>query len=308
MRRGRYAVAIFVSALIFCTLGWNFAAPPAEMSGVSLVAWGNQGIGSTVMLTVLLLIAVALCSLLVHPDSPHMGLFCALVGMVGLSIRGGSIHMLLQYAQQTDSYPRMSQMLAIECVQWFVIVLVAESFARLLHDRFFANTHWITRSGPDLAQDTSRVRGVGTLIVTFLGISHAVRRLLQTEKMGPLLSSILSAIFSGPLAFLFLYGLMQSPAKGQVLLACYFSFYLASIFGCLAFPKAPIISSLLTVPLVALAGYVLGMHMTPPYPGHASFFAIRALPIDYIVAGSPGAILGFYSAFQSPADQRPSES
>ena len=34
------------------------------------------------------------------------------------------------------------------------------------------------------------------------------------------------------------------------------------------------------------------------YPGEASSFAMRALPIDYVAAGVPGAILGYYGGFR----------
>src|SRR5512133_2715686 len=39
-RRTRYAVAIVLSGWLFCTLGWMFAAPPADWGGVSLLVWG----------------------------------------------------------------------------------------------------------------------------------------------------------------------------------------------------------------------------------------------------------------------------
>ena len=91
-RRARYACAIAVSVLLFWIVGWKLAAPPADWGGVSLLAWGDSGLVASVGLTLLLLGATTLCSLLVHPDSPHMGLFCALIGLAGLSIRGGPAH------------------------------------------------------------------------------------------------------------------------------------------------------------------------------------------------------------------------
>ena len=33
------------------------------------------------------------------------------------------------------------------------------------------------------------------------------------------------------------------------------------------------------------------------YPGQAHFYMMRALPIDYMAAGLPGAILGYYRGF-----------
>ena len=67
------------------------AAPAAEYAGVSLLVWGNHGVVTALVLTLILLAATAISALLVHPDNPHMGLFCALLGMAGLSIRGGDV-------------------------------------------------------------------------------------------------------------------------------------------------------------------------------------------------------------------------
>src|SRR5205814_886563 len=112
-RRLRYTAAIGLSALLFCTLGWAIAEPPAQMAGVSLLAWTNvplpwhgNPLFAALLLAVMLLIATAVSSVLVHPESPHMGLFCALLGIAGLSIRGGTVHMLVEYSQQVGVFNR----------------------------------------------------------------------------------------------------------------------------------------------------------------------------------------------------------
>ena len=96
-----------LSALFFSTVGWRVAAPLAEWGGVSVMVWANHGIVAgmlqALLLALMLGLATAVCSFLVHPDSPHMGLFCALLGIGGLSIRGGTIHMLLEQAEQTGA-------------------------------------------------------------------------------------------------------------------------------------------------------------------------------------------------------------
>jgi hypothetical protein len=55
---------------------------------------------------------------------------------------------------------------------------------------------------------------------------------------------------------------------------------------------------MLAVPLTAACGYLYGMNMQGLYPGEPGFFMARALPIDYISAGIPGAILGYYAGFR----------
>ncbi len=297
VRRGRYVVAILVSALLFSTLGWHSAMPKAEFGGVSLLAWQNHGLIDALILALMLLAATAVSSLLVYPDAPHIGLFCALVGMASLAIRGGTIHLLIEDSQQHGIYALRSQLLAIECVQWALIFLIAEVFARIVHDHFFSNTHWITRSAPDLAQARRREKicpGVGAA----MGVSLVVSRTLRTNKMRRRVATPLAMIYSGIIAAVLLYVLMQSQLKGQVLMACFAAFFLSTMLAYLAFPRVPAVALLLAVPLTAAIGYLYGMHAPAPIPGHAGFFAMRALPIDYISAGVPGAILGFYAGFR----------
>jgi hypothetical protein len=300
-RRSRYALAIVLSAFFFCTLGWQvngwvIAAPPADWAGVSLVVWLNHGVLAAFFLTFLLLVATAFSSLLVHPDSPHMGMACALLGMAGLSIRGGSIYMLIRYAQQSPhGYAAVSQGLAVECIEWGFIVLIAEVFGRLLHDRFFVNTHWIQRSGTDLG--TALIQHGRDPHGTPMGVAVSVSKFFRTHDLNRMLAIPLAMITSGVLSFVLLFVLMQTQQKGQVLMACLVSFYLSTLLTYLMFPRTPILPLLLVVPLTAAVAYLYGMNVHLAYPGHVPFFAMRALPIDYAAAGVPGAIFGYYGGF-----------
>ena len=294
LRRTRYVIAIAVAALLFCTLGWSVAAPPGQEGGVSLMAWPNHGLVMGLSLAVIVIVSTIVCTLLVHPDSPHMGLFCTLLGMAGLSIRGGTIHMLVQYAQITGTYAHIAQLLAVECAQWAILLLIAEAFTRVLHNQFFANTHWIVRARPDaghaiLAQ--SRLRHA-------VGVSQTVSQTLKTDKIQGWPVIPLAVIWSMAIATILLYVLMQSQAKGQVLMASFIAFLVSTLCAYLAFPRVPIVALLLAVPLTAGLLYLYGMHMPTLYPGHAAFFAARALPIDYVSAGGAAAILGYYWALQ----------
>jgi hypothetical protein len=292
-RRTRYVVAIVLSAILFSYLGWNFARPPAEWGGVSLLAWPNQGILSTAILMLLLLAVTAISSLIVHPDSPHMGLFCSLLGMAALSIRGGTVHMLSIYAQVTNSAPRVAHALALECLEWGCVILLADAFARFLHDRFLSNQHWILRTDPQIGHQLLAKTRNGEPVGFAKSISHS----LGTDHIkGPVripLAMILSAAF----AFLFLFIFMQSQLKGQVLFACFISFFLSTLCAYAAFPTVPFWSLILTVPLTGAVAFLIGRNYLPPFPGHAPYFAMRALPIDYLTAGVPGAILGLYWGF-----------
>jgi hypothetical protein len=289
-RRTRYAVAIALSAVLFSYLGWGFARPPAEWGGVSLLVWPNHGILSTIVLMLLLLLVTAISSLIVHPDSPHMGLFCSLLGMAALSIRGGTVHMLMVYAQDTDSTPRVAVSLALECLEWGCVILLADAFARWLHDRFLANQRWVFRVNPSMGRQSD--------LAAAAGFAKYISHHLHTDRIKGPVRIPLAMICSGALAFLFLIVFMQSELKGQVLMACFVSFFLSTLCAYAAFPTVPFWSLILAVPLTGAVGYLISRNYVPTFPGHAPDHSpglvMRALPIDYLTVGVPGAILGLY--------------
>jgi hypothetical protein len=296
LRRVRYTAAIVISGFLFWYIGWHLVAPPPEMSGISLIFWTNSsGLFVALGLVVLIMVVTAICTLLVHPDSPHMGLFCALAGLGALSIRGGTSNLLIAMAQVggADKYANCCLGLAVECVQWAILFLIAEMFARTLHDRFFANIHWLTRSGPG---HTTEVLSKFAATRAALGVSLAVSQALKTTTMRRRIASPLAIAGSGLIAYILLYVVLQSPMKGQVFFACFVAFFGSTALAFLAFPRVPAIAFFLAVPLTAAVGYFLGRNDLGMYPGYGGAFITRALPIDFIAAGIPGAILGYYYA------------
>ncbi len=297
-RRARYATGIVISMVLMGTVGWEFAAPPAQWAGVSLMVWREHGILASFVLAILLILAAGICSLLVHPDAPHMGLFCAMLGFTALAVRGGTVHMLIVYGQETGMLVRMLQVLAIECVQWAIILLIGEIFARMLHERFLKNTYWITRSAPILSMPPEDAEpGMA------IGVAAQFSGAIGTGSLKRWLGIPLAMVISGVAAFALLYALMQSQAQGQVLMACFVGFFGSTVLAYLLVPRVPMLPLLLVVPLTASVGYLITAKLTADHagalvPGHAALFIARALPITYMGAGVPGAILGYYAAFR----------
>jgi hypothetical protein len=192
----------------------------------------------------------------------------------------------------------------VECLLWASVILIAEEFTRILHERFFANTQWITRSGPDLSMQVIAMLRPHS---GPMGVSLAVSQKLGTVKLRRRFASPLALVYSAVVAAILLFFLLQSILKGQVLFACFTAFFLATFNTYLAFPRIPFVIHLLVVPLTAAAGYLYGMHVLSFYPGHPAFFMARALPIDYTAAGIPGTILGYYAAFRWSLHSPPEE-
>ena len=304
LRRSRYALAIVFSAFLFSTLAWQVAAPPPEHGGVSLVIWGGtgQGLVAGLMLALLLVVSAAVCTLLVHPDNPHMGLFCALLGACALSVRGGTVYDIVRLAQASpEKYGAAARMLGLECLQWGVICVVAAIAVELIHRRFFKNYHWVMRSGGDLPRESLHKARPGESV---MGVAHTASSAAQTGKLPLAVATPLAAVLCGVIGFCLLYLLLQSQAKGQVFLACFAAFYGAGALTYIVFPKAPVVAFIAAVPLTAAVGcfYASGEAGWPAgnpgfFPGQAHFFMMRALPLDYIAAGVPGVLLGYYHGF-----------
>ena len=133
---------------------------------------------------------------------------------------------------------------------WALVVAVAEVFTQILHDRIFANTHWITRSRPDAGELLLNKSQEGLAV----GVSATVSRTLKTEKVTGWLVYPLSLVCSAAIAMALLAMLMQSAAKGQVFMACFVAFLVSTIGSYLAFPQTRLVALLLAVPITAGAG------------------------------------------------------
>jgi len=252
----------------------------------------------------LLVIATGISALLVHPDTPHMGLCCALMGMAGLSIRGGTIYMLIRHAELRElgggeTYARDFRMMAIEAILWGIVLVVAERFARALHDRFFANVRWLTRTGVDLAKGPPKSETLGTAIW--------VAKRVGTLNLPRVAAMVLAFVVNAVLGALVLFLVLQAQSKGQALFGCFAAFFVSTLLVYYAFPRVPAAALFLSVPAAAAAGYWLTAGYAIVYPGHAGLYFGNALPIDYMSAGVPGAIFGYYLALHWDLHSRVAE-
>ena len=53
-------------------------------------------------------------------------------------------------ASSPEHYRSVANTMAFESLEWGIILFIGELFARMLHDRFFSNTRWITRGGEEI--------------------------------------------------------------------------------------------------------------------------------------------------------------
>lgn len=300
VRRTRYCAAIAASAAIFLYLAWRFLAPPPEHAGVSLMAWSTGGeLVAAAVVAALLILTILVSMFLCHPDAPHIGVFCAFLGLGGIAIRGGNIHALVYDGQigallgRTPTLASFHKLLALECVQWAVLIIIAEVATRVFYDRIFANMHWIHRGGLS-KRSTEKLEPQGCNAVGFLGMLAVKTGARKSYRVLQNLTALLATVVVGAIM---LQVFMQSEAKGQVLFALYISFAVAGAAGRWAAPLCDPWALMLAVPLAAAVGY-LSASTKMIYPGETVSAMARALPIDYVCAGVPAVILGYYFAFR----------
>ena len=300
VRRSRYVVAIAASAAVMLYVARPLVSPPPELAGLSLVAWpGHGGIVGAAVLTGVLVACILLSMILCHPDSPHIGIYCALLGLGALAIRGGNIHLMVYSGQTSGRLAAIHKLLALECVQWAVIIIVCEVAIRLFYERLFSNLRWLDRSG--LSRESVEKMGhkvggsVGGFAVSLWLL--ALTRKSGDKKPNQIIQNVIAILATVIVASGVLYVFMQSQNKGQVLFALYVSFALGGGLGRAAAPHCDLWALMLAVPLTAALGYLsASTHMQ--FPGESASILSRALPVDYICAGVPAVIFGYYTALR----------
>ena len=311
IRRLRYLIAIALCAAAYVYLGWLVAQPPAGTAGVSLL-WHQANILGATVLFLITIAGVAISIPLCHPDAPYAGMWCTFLGLGAFAIRGGTIRQMLLQAQLDAHMPDLYHSLAAECFLWAALIFAADLATRFLWNRFYSNVHWIGRTGVNPVHVEKKPDHSAT----------------KPSARSVWIDSILALVVTCAIAYFLLGILLQSQLKGQVLVGSFLSFGLAALGARLLSPNADPLAYWLAVPATALAGYLMvnsnisianGQMIVDGkaaafgyFPGQCPAALGRALPIDYIAGGVPGAILGFYTAvrmhFHSASEKARNES
>jgi hypothetical protein len=311
LRRGRFVAAILLSGLLFWYVGWMVAGPAAPHRTFTLLGWGASPIMPGLGLLILLIVAAVASMAITHPDTPHAGLFCALLGMGALAIRGGTIYPLLRAAG--DDAPGVRQIFMIlmqECAFWAAILFVAELVTNWAYRAFFNNTVWIERINPDEYRPGTeayiqkhRPRGyIGLTLAALKELSGKEepapsRKKPPAKPMNRSVAGFLALALACVVALLLLPVFMQSQGKTQVLFAAFLVFVIAGFVAGNVFAQSNVWPIILCVPLTMAIGYWRATGKLD-YPGFSATGMGRALPVDYVVAGVPGALVGYYASLR----------
>ena len=290
--RLRAGAACAVAWLLLGTVGWQMAKPLDPQMAVTLTASGRAILATGPALLVLAVVAAAIGTAIIGRRLPEAGALCAAVGLAGMSLRGGSMQvMLAYYADQSTQLDQITQhrrglMIAMlaDALLWAAILVTA--WMSMLIVRRWLWPELVAAetppSDPKSAIPSAFVRGWPALAVTAVVATIVIwltiaRTPVASIARGQIIASVGGGLFLGAMA------------------ARYFTGNNDSVWYALA------------VPVVAVIGYVLGhfsadmswaegpflpfasLATTPPH------LLARPLPIEYIAVGLIGALTGFWT-------------
>lgn len=262
------AAGLCVAMAVFTFLSRTFHVPASPGYSASVLRDGPW-VMNLVVVAAGLVGSVAVTSLIVGRVRFDAGLFCAAVGMLVLSIRGGTMTQVLQ-AHAADAGTGAFVSLAVELIVLYALVAVCWSALWSLHRGGWLNADEF-RDGVEDTDEPLLFKVLGMLMqVGVMGL--VVLLLAQTDQKAQVIAAVAAGSFLGAWAAYMMYPISPSPWLwvGPMLVGAV-GYLLAYLNVPADDPNLRI--GVLQYPLAPLA---------------------RPLPLDYATAGPAGALLGYW--------------
>ncbi len=284
---------------VFLTVGWFAMAPDDPLGPVSLLAHHNA-FAMVVQAAALAAIAAAVSTVLAGRLLPDVGTFAAAVGLVCVSLRGGTVGSLL--IDNAEAAPAVRSSLAIsmllEAIVWIGVAAIATAASSVVMRWFFGQPGDEAHGDPHSVraaffgyQAGSDVPGIGPSFLharpdeqtpPVTGLSHVA----VTALVGIILLRVLTEGLSA-----------RSPQHGQscfvvaaaIGIACYVAHHVV--------PVRSALWSILAAWAMAPLGYLWAALQAAPQdlpavvpPSHF----LQLLPIQFIAVGTATAVVMFW--------------
>lgn len=261
------SLGAIVCYAIFWWLSRQFDVPGEPGYGISLLLQPSV-IGALVVVLVGLLAAVIAGTLIAGRVRYDAGLFCAGLGLMALTIRGGTLVDVLHQRAAASTYLILA---AETVVLWLFVAAGSWVISRLRVIPFLRDPHLpleVDAERVDWAWTTAH--HIGAIVMQVVAMGLVVLLLSQSADK----AQVLVAVFVGALA-------------GTMLSGNYYTQLRLPAYTC-AGPA-----------VVAVIGY-LWAWLSPVglAIGHTDHALARPLPLDYLSAGSAGAILGAWAGLK----------
>jgi hypothetical protein len=255
------AIGSIICWLLFATMGKLFGIPPVAGYQASLLTSGSA-ILSVLLSGVMFVACVLIGSLIAGAVHFEGGMFCASVGMLSLSTRGGPMRYVLMYAGGAGVYAA----LLLELLLLAVIVGIGWNVLLGLRNAGYLHAEPLRDDDPDALPAQGAMALVGQVIL-----------------------------------MIFLMALMaQSDRKAQVIWSVAISSSLAAFAAHSLFPARPSAWFWSAPLIVGGLGYTLAWFGGPPGAGGTIGGLLpalaRPLPLDYAGAGVAGALYGYWTS------------
>lgn len=302
----RLLAACGVSILLLRTVGWELARPADPQMAVTLSGAGAAILRIWPSLAVLAAICAVIGTVVIGKRLPQAGALVAGVAIAAMSIRGGTMQVLLGYeaGTQTDTRRALMSNLLIDCVLWTGIMAVAWITCIMVHGWLWPSASPVeelpatepaksgaqgTGKSSSLSKDSnpavkSQLMGAFALAVTvgvaLIVISNTVARTsVAMIEQNQVIASVAGGLFLGAMAGRYFTGVTEP----------------------LFYVLAP--------PIVAVIAFILGYLSSdmswaqgPPNQYYAQLATtpphdlVRPLPVLYLTVGVAGALGGYWTA------------
>jgi hypothetical protein len=269
--RALLTVGSVLAYLIFSFVGRSFSIPELPGYAASLMAHPSPLL-SMVLTAMTLVACVLLATFIAGRVHFEAGLFCAAIGMVAFSTRGGPMRYVLMYATGPGVYMR----LAFETALLFGVIAVGWYVLLILRD------------------------------MNLLGGAEPLR----DDDPEALPATGLMAMGAQVIAMIFLLMILaQSDKKAQAIWSVGIASLLSTLLAHSLFPARPSIWFWAGPFVVAMIGYTFAWFGGPPGAGGevGGYFPqlARPLPLDYATVGVAGAIMGYWTSRSWQHDRDP---
>lgn len=301
IEKTRVAAGIAAAALLLYTMGWMVARPTDPELAVTFVRSGRAIAATWPALAVLTVVAGIIGTVLAGRRLPEAGLLAAAVALAVLSLRGGSMQIMLANEGATTEPARQEFMtaMAIDSLLWSGIMAVT----------WFAvncSWHWIWENGgtPGTAPAIAAAAGTGKSVQ-----ANARRTQSAQTAAGAGWPALVITALVGILVIWLTVGRTRvaNVHRGQTIAAVAGGLYLGAMAARYFTGIRDVRWYLLAVPAIGLAAFLVGYLSADmrwaqgiPYqyyiylPTTPVHDLARPLPIEYAAVGTAAALAGYW--------------